>query len=143
MVSAALWLALVDNTHRSELVTGAGIACLAATAAVLVRRERRDGLRFRAAWLVRLWRPLALYPRDLWQLVKALPGRGGGRFSSIPQTAEDRDALQAGRRVLTQWSGSFAPNTYVIGTDAEHDLLLVHQLVPGDASADSDPLGLS
>jgi hypothetical protein len=44
---------------------------------------------------------------------------------------------------MIQAAASFAPNTYVIGTDFDRDLVLVHQLVPtDDPVADADPLRL-
>lgn len=41
IVSAALWMALVDNQPLPELIAGAVVATLAATAAVLVRPSDR------------------------------------------------------------------------------------------------------
>ena len=143
IVSAALWLALVDNTHVPELIVGGGVALMAATCALVVRQQRRVVLRGRVAWLRRAWRPLALYPVDLVRLVRALPARRRGKFLAIPIDPGGDDPRAAGRRVLMQAAGSFNPNTYVLGTDDERGLLLVHQLVPGDDPAsDADPLGL-
>jgi hypothetical protein len=143
LACAAMWLALVDNTHVPELVVGAGVAALGATAALVVRQQRRVVLRPRLVWIARMWRPLTAYGRDLWKLVRALPARGGGRFYAIPASDAADDARGAARRVLAQTAGSFAANTYVLGTDHERDLLLVHQLVPGDdPAADADPLRL-
>jgi hypothetical protein len=141
---AVMWLALVDNTHVPELVAGAGVAILGATAALVVRQQRRVVLRPSWRWLAAAWRPLSAYPRDLWRLARALPGRGGGRFYAVPATSAIADDPQsAARRVLVQASGSFAPNTYAIGTDYDKGLLLVHQLAPSDdPAADSDPLRL-
>src|SRR4051794_16373783 len=117
LASAALWVLLVDNTHVPELVAGAGVAFVGATAAAVVRQQRRVVLRPRPAWLARMWRPLARYPRDLWPLVRALPRRGGGSFVAIPVETGADDPRGAARRVLMQSAGSFAPNTYAVGTD--------------------------
>src|SRR4051812_48925056 len=57
VASWLLWIALVDNLHPSELITGAAIACVSATAAVGVRQQRLVVLRPRLRWLARLWRP--------------------------------------------------------------------------------------
>jgi hypothetical protein len=143
LASAAIWVLLVDNTHVPELVVGAGVALVGASAAVVVRQQRRVVLRPRLVWLARLWRPLVHYPPGIWALVRALPRRGGGRFVAIPIEAGDDRPRGAARRVLMQTAGSFAPNTYAVGTDYDRGLLLVHQLVPTDDPASgADPLGL-
>jgi hypothetical protein len=141
IASAALWLWLVDNTHVPELIVGAGVAVLAASGAVVVRQQRLVVLRPRLGWLVRLWRPLVNYPRDMWLLLKALPRRRVGTFYAVRLTLHDDDPRTAAQRVLMQVSASFSPNAYVIGTDVERDLVLVHQLVPtADVDSDVDPL---
>lgn len=143
IASAALWLFLVDNTHVPEMVVGAGVAILGASGALLVRQQRRVVLRPRPSWLLRAWRPFVAYGSDLWLLIRALPGRGGGGFAAVPVEPGTDDARGAARRVFMQAAGSFAPNTYAIGTDHERDLLLVHQLVPSeDPAGDADPLRL-
>src|SRR3954447_26158502 len=140
---AVIWLALVDNTHVPELIVGAGVALIGATAALVVRQQRLVVLRPRPSWLKNAWRPVAAYPRDMLLLVKALPARGGGRFVAVPAGGGADDPEGAARRVFKQAAGSFAPNTYALGTDYERELMLVHQLVPTrDPAADVDPLHL-
>ena len=42
-----------------------------------------------------------------------------------------------------QSTGSFSPNTYVLGTDYDRGLLVVHQLArTADPAKDADPLEL-
>jgi multisubunit Na+/H+ antiporter MnhE subunit len=146
VVSAALWLLLVDNTHVPEMVAGAGVATLAASAAVAVRQQRRVVLRPRARWLLRLWHPvLVAYPRDTWLLVLALFRRRPGRFVTVPPAATADDPRSAAELVLQQTAASFSPNTYVIGTDVDADAMLVHRLVDRGREAalsDADPLRL-
>ena len=143
VLSAGLWLALVDNTHFQELAVGAAVACAGASAAVLVRAQRRLVIRPQLRWLARLWRPIVLYPRDLVLVALALARRTPGHFVAVPFDARDEDPREAARRVLMKSAGSFAPNTYVVGADDDRGVLLVHQLAPrDDPSADADPLGL-
>lgn len=141
--SAALYLVLVDTVVEPELVTGAVIATIASSAAVLVRAQRRVVMRPRAVWLRGLWRPVASYPRDLWTVTRALLARKpvSGALYALPFEPGGDDARAAARRVLGPTAGSLAPNTFVVGLDPETGLLLVHQLVPSaDPSADADPL---
>ena len=143
VVSALLWLWLVDNTHVPELVVGAGVSAIAASAALVVRQQRQVVLRPRPSWLLGLWRPLVTYPRDIWLLARALPRRRAGRFVALPSHVEGDDPHAAAQRVLMQVAASFSPNTYVIGTDVDRDLVLVHQLVPTrSVEDDADPLRL-
>jgi multisubunit Na+/H+ antiporter MnhE subunit len=142
---ALWWLFLVDNTHAPELIVGAFVAVLGATAAVLVRQQRRVVLRPDPRWLLRAWRPLATFPRDMWLITRALRHPRGvrGRLVAIPIEPGDESPRNNARRVLLQSGGSVSPNTYVIGTDYDRGLLLAHQLVPTEnPAADADPLGL-
>lgn len=145
---AALWLALVDTVAVPELVTGAVAAAIAATGAVLVRRQRRVLLRPRAAWIPGAMRALARFGPDLVPLARALWRRGirradeRGRLVEVPYeaVAED-DPEAAAHRVLTEALGSFAPNTLVVRIDRERRTLLVHELVPtDDPAAGAKPL---
>ena len=150
VLCAALWLVLVDNLHWAELVTGAVVAMLGAIAAVLVRSERAVVMRPSPLWLVKLVKPVALYPRDLALATRVLlrallaprnPPRG--RLFAVPFEPGGDDPRSAARRVLMVSAASFAPNTFVVGGDDEAGVLLVHQLVPrDDPAADADPLGL-
>ena len=145
LAAALLWLFLVDNTLTPELIVGAFVAVLGATAAVLVRQQRRVVLRPDPLWLLRMWRPLAVFPRDTWLIARALlrPRSVRGRLVAIRIAPGDDLARGAARRVLMQVAGSVAPNTYVIGTDYDRGLLLAHQLVTTDDPAhDADPLEL-
>jgi multisubunit Na+/H+ antiporter MnhE subunit len=143
VASALIWLWLVDNTHVPELIVGAFVAVVAASGALVVRQQRRVVMRPRLRWLLRLWRPLATYPRDMWLLVKALPRRQAGRFYALEARVHGDDPRSAAQRVLMQGAASFSPNTYVIGTDVDRDVVLVHQLAPTrDIKSDADPLGL-
>jgi hypothetical protein len=140
---AVLWLWLVDTVVGPELVVGAGVAVVGASAALVVRQQRRVVLRPPVWWLLRLWRPLAAFPRDMWLLVVALPRRRRGRFVAVPAADVGDDPRGAAQRVLMQTAASFAPNTYVIGTDLERGFDLIHELVDrGTVERDTDPLRL-
>ena len=148
-VCAALWLSLVDTTHFHELMAGALVSVLGASVALLVRAQRVLVIRPDPRWLLRAWRPFALFPRDTVLVVGALAGslrRGGrprGRLFAIPMATPEEDPREAARRVLMKTAGSLAPNSYVVGADDERGLILVHQLVRhGDPAVDIDPLGL-
>jgi multisubunit Na+/H+ antiporter MnhE subunit len=147
---AAVWLVLDDTAALPELMTGVAAAALGATAAELVHGQNLVRVRLRPAWLRRAWRPLVtLFPdtaRVMVVLFRQLahPERSRGRFLAVPfRSGHESGAHDATRRALAKAAGSFTPNGYVVGVDAERDLMLVHQLHPTRAGArDLDPLEL-
>jgi len=133
--AGALYLLLIDITDLPELIVGAGAAAIAATGFELAREQRTvGGLRARLSWLADAWRPLVNVPSDiatlsslaLRQLIR--PRKVNGVFRAVPFRCGDDESLETGRRALAESLGSFAPNTIIIGVDAERELLLGHQL---------------
>ena len=149
LFAAALYLLLIDTTDTPELIVGAGAAVLAATGFELAREQQTvGGVRARLRWLGRLHRPLIKVPSDIavltalafGQLVR--PRNTIGAFRAVPFRCGDDDALETGRRALAESLGSFAPNTIIVGVDAERELLLGHQLRRGGGDDAIDVLGL-
>jgi hypothetical protein len=145
IATLGLYLALVDTRQYPELVLGAVVATVAASAARAIRASRP---------LPRL--PVSMLlrhlPRGLVRLVvetgivlgfaaRRLRGsRARGRLRAIPFRGGGAGARDVARRALTEGLGSMGPNQIVLGVDRERDLLIVHQLVPDDER--TDPLGL-
>lgn len=134
LFAGALYLLLIDTTDLPELIVGAGAAALAATGFELAREQRMaGGMSARLRWFGRLYRPLLNVPSDVvaltWLAARQLirPRKVNGEFRSVPfQTHAKKH--ETGRRALAESFGSFAPNTIIIGVDAERELLLGHQL---------------
>jgi hypothetical protein len=133
--AAALYLVLIDITDLPELIVGAGAAAIAATGFELAREQRTvGGLRARLQWLTYAWRPLINVPSDIAALsvfaVRQLirPRKVNGVFRTVPFSCGEEQGLETGRRALAESLGSFAPNTIIVGVDAERELLLGHQL---------------
>jgi hypothetical protein len=133
--AAALYLLLIDITSLPELIVGAGAAVLAATGFELAREQQTaGGLGARLRWLGTLHKPLLKVPSDvavvcavaIRQLVA--PRAANGRFRAVPFRCDDDESLETGRRALAEWFGSFAPNTIIVGVDADRELILGHQL---------------
>jgi multisubunit Na+/H+ antiporter MnhE subunit len=132
----SLWVAVDDSFESDELLVGAGVAALAALAAELVSQQADLRLRIRAAWLARaLGLPgqvvqqtflvFASLARTLF--TKAPPPRG--RFRELPVPYGDDTPLGETRRILLIGARSLAPNEFVLGIDAERDIMVTHQLV--------------
>jgi multisubunit Na+/H+ antiporter MnhE subunit len=131
-----LWAAVDDSVALSELLVGAGAASLAAAVAELVFHQAAVGFQVRAAWLVRALRLPGEVARDTAVVFAALaralftkaPPPSGG-FRELPVRFGDNSALGVTRRVLLTGGRSLAPNEFVLGIDAERDVMIVHQLV--------------
>ena len=134
----ALWMLLVLTRATPEILAGAVVAGIGATAAEVVRRSRFVEL---LPWGLVPLHPIALVRTvvsDCWVLTVALARQLGdrqdniGAFRGIPFDAgADDDPRAATRRAAYTALISVAPNTYVVGIDREHDNMLVHELVPG------------
>lgn len=133
VLAGLFYLVLIDTRELPELYALIVVALLAGLAFAVSVEQGLTEARMRASWLARAWRPLVRVPRDivlvtqqaLAQLVTRQPRRG--QLRAVPfRTGES--AEDVGRSALTESLGSFAPNTIVIGVDAQRHLLLVHQL---------------
>jgi hypothetical protein len=69
---AGVWLVVTDSPKLPELLTGAVVVAIAATASELVRAQRDNPLRPPARGLLRAWRPILRAPRDLLLVVGAI-----------------------------------------------------------------------
>lgn len=144
---AALYLLLIDKIDVPEAITGAVIASVGATGAVLVRTQRRRLLRPRARWLLDAWRPLLGVFIDIWPLLRVLVTHGVLRrpapsgYVEMPYGHVTDDATAAAHGALTQALGSLGPNTFVVEIDEERRMLVAHQLKLGDdAETSARPL---
>jgi hypothetical protein len=145
-LGAAFYLLLIDTISTPELYAGAGVVLLAG-AAFVAAREPACPQAIKPQWLLRSWRVFASVPlhivlvcRDaVVQPFTRTPARG--RFRVVPFSGGE-EPIDRGRRALTESMGSFAPNTIVIGVDAERELLLVHQLHPRGGADELDVMKL-
>jgi multisubunit Na+/H+ antiporter MnhE subunit len=135
VLSAALWLALVDRTPPATLVMGAVVAAIAATGAVLVRRQRRVVTRVRAGWWMRALRTALGLVTDLPLLVVVLWRRGvlrrdeHGEIVESPFASTDLDdPVQGGDRAAAEAIGSLAPSSVVVDVDVERGVIVEHRL---------------
>lgn len=131
-----LWMLLVGEWNRMELVAAAVCATLAATTAEIVRVA--SGMRFRI--------PLGLVPSLApalgmvfvdFGIVTAVLFRSlvrreihRGRFVARDFAGGGDDPRSFGRRAWTTLVASYSPNAYVIDIDPERDVVLLHDLVP-------------
>ena len=133
MLLAGVWVA-------EELVAAAIAAAVSATVAEVVRVQDVRRFRPRLRWVLRAYRlpPSILSDcgvvfRALWRhIVKHEEINGAFRAFRIPIGGAGERA--AARRALLNAAISITPNTYVVGIDEKNEMVLVHQLVPGERS---------
>lgn len=132
------WLLLVPQRSLPEIVAGVVVAGLATLLAQAAQEIGLIHLRPRLTWSGDVLRLPFLVLRDCGKLAAAL-GRqvfGGGpvvgRFRRIPFESSGDDPREVARRATRTFRESLLPNTYVVGIDCDANLMLIHELVPGD-----------
>jgi multisubunit Na+/H+ antiporter MnhE subunit len=132
----ALWLLLTSTVDHTELLTGAGVAAIAATIFEVVREHGAPRARPRWRWLT----PAPIIPllvmRDTGvvfaELVRQLRGgrRRPGRLQVLPLPDIGDEAERSARHLFVTIGVALSPNTYIIGFEPDRNEMLVHQLVP-------------
>ncbi len=144
LLGGGFYLLLIDTTSLPELYVLAGVALACGIGFELAREQEFVEARIVPTWLVRAWRLLWRIPSEIaivcWEALAqtARPRATRGEFRAVPVSATADNATDTGRRALMDTVGSFAPNTIVVGIDAERGLLLTHQLRRHGAPEDLD-----
>ena len=148
LLLGALWLLLVDLVAAPELLAGVAAVTIAATGAVVVRRQRRHLLKPRPRWLLAILTSAPPLIGDLVPLARALWRRGvlrreeEGGIVEVPYGAVGDTDREAAHRALTEALGSLGPNTIVVEIVRERRVLRAHQLVPkADVGRAARPVG--
>ena len=139
----SFWVMLDDSTATDELLAGAGAAALGAFLAELVAHQAGLAFRMRARWLVPALRLPAQVARDMVIVFAALWRRlahgeqPASAFRELPARHGGDSPEDVARRVLLVGARSLAPNSFVLGIDADRDVMIVHQLVVSEG----EPVG--
>lgn len=147
-IGGGFYILLIDTTSLPELYVLAGVALACAIGMQLAHEQGFVEARIRPWWLAGAWRLVLKIPSDIaivcWEALVQLvrPRAPRGEFRAVPYRATADNPLDTGRRALTEAVGSIAPNTIVVGVDADRGLLLVHQLRRRGEPQELDPLGL-
>jgi hypothetical protein len=127
---------LVFKTEPAELVAGALCGAVSATGAELVRS--RGDIHFAPGfgWLRALPAlagevvidTLRMLPL-LWRAARGEHVHGRMRCVAFPD-ASRKGPEAVTRRAVEKFLGSIAPNSFVVGFDQHHDVVVIHQLEP-------------
>jgi hypothetical protein len=148
VLGGSFYLLLVDTPSSPELYVLAAVAIASGVAFLISREEGFVEARVKPWWLLGAWRVALRIGPDIALLCREAvvqlfrPRAARGDFRAVPFGATGDTPQDTGRRALTEWVGSMAPNTIVVGVDDQRGLLLVHQLHRRGEPEDVDPMGL-
>ena len=131
----AFWVIIDDSVATDELLAGAGAAALAALVAEVVTYQAGTRFRMRIRWLIPALRLPGQVARDTVTVYAALWRRlvhgeqPPSAFLELPARFGGESAEDVTRRTLLIGGTSLAPNTFVLGIDADTGLMVVHRLV--------------
>jgi hypothetical protein len=148
VLGGGFYLLLIDTPSSPELYVLAAVAIACALAFGVSREQDLVEARVRPWWLLSTRRVLLKIGPDVVILCREAvvqlfaPREARGTFRAVPFAATDQTPEDTGRRAVTEWIGSMAPNTIVVGVDSERGLLLIHQLRRQGDTDKVDPMGL-
>lgn len=131
-----LWLLLVGDWNRIEVIGAACGAAVVATLAELVRAAARESLQVGVGPLRALPVALVVVPADfailVWALVRSLVERRVVRGAFVTRPIDAGPKTTATGRAHRAWTvlvSGFSPNAYVVEIDPDADTVLLHDLV--------------
>jgi multisubunit Na+/H+ antiporter MnhE subunit len=134
LIAAPFYWLLIDTTYTPDLIAGAVAAVIAGATYSAAHLEATGTARLRLSWLPFVLSELAKVPVGVIVVCREIlaqsihPSARRGTLTAEPLEAADDDAQDRGRRALVEAMRSFAPDTVVIGADADHDRLVLHRL---------------
>jgi hypothetical protein len=137
-----LWLLLVGQWNREQLVAAAIAATIAASAAELARTRTGLSAPLPFRLLVAVPQALGMVVVDFgilsWALLAGIARRRivRGRLVSRERPRGSWVTQGPGPRAWTVLLASFSPNAYVVDVDPEERRVLLHDLVPYRKSED-------
>jgi hypothetical protein len=134
-----LWLLLVGQWNREEVVAAAIAATIAASLAELARARTGFSARIPLSGLADLPEALAMVVVDfgilVWALVVSVARRKVVRGELFSRELTDKSrARGTGPRAWTTIVASYSPNAFVLDIDPQTRLVLLHDLVRHRAS---------
>lgn len=129
-----LWQLFSGDWNRFEWIAGACAATVAASVGEYARTQARTGRTFPLRLLGAAGPALAMVPVDFALLMWALPRRRRGRLRETRLPAGTNE----GSRAWLAYAANFSPNALVVEIDRAERRVVLHELVPNEAS--SSPL---
>ena len=131
-----LWLLLVGQWDREEIVASAIAATVAASVGEAARSAARVGVRVPLRRLAEAWtvphQTFVDFGILMWALGACLVHRRVVRGRFVRRRFPVRDP--AGTRAWIGLIATYSPNAYVVDFDGEDGVVLMHDLVPHEPS---------
>jgi multisubunit Na+/H+ antiporter MnhE subunit len=131
----SFWVVLDNSIATDELLAGAGAAALGALLAEFALYQAATRFRMRIAWVIpalslpgQVTSDTAIVFAALWRRLARGEQPASG-FRQVPVAYGSDTAEGETRRVLLVGGKSVAPNSFVLGLDAEREVMVIHQLV--------------
>lgn len=131
----SFWVVLDNSIDTDELLAGAGAAALGAFLAEFALHQAATRFRMRIGWVIpalalpgQVVSDTAIVFAALWRRLARGEQPPSG-FRQVPVAYGSDTAEGETRRVLLVGGKSVAPNSFVLGLDAERDVMVIHQLV--------------
>lgn len=141
-----LWLLLVDNFKRGEMLLGVAMALVAALAAAVVKAENFARFAPHVGELTQTWRIPWYLVEGTWQifgvLARHLFTRPPSLIASMRFDPGGDDAHSAARRALAVALMTVPPNTVVVGIDRKKQRLILHEFRQGGVPVMARRLGV-
>lgn len=134
LIAASFYWLLIDTTSTPELIAGAVATVIATLTYSAAYLESTWQAAFRPRWLPVVLREFARVPRGVLIVCREIlaqtfaPRVRRGVLAADPFEVGDGDPYDLGLRALTEASRSLAPDTIVIGVDADSGALVLHRL---------------
>jgi multisubunit Na+/H+ antiporter MnhE subunit len=131
----SFWVILDNSIEPDELLAGAGAATLGAFLAEVAFYQAGTRFRMRIGWAVpalslpgQVVSDTAIVFAALWRrLVRGEQPPSGFRQVAVRYGSDTAEGET--RRVLLIGGKSVAPNSFVVGLDAQREVMIIHQLV--------------
>lgn len=143
----ALWILLVGDVRRDELILGLGTLIVSFTFLVAVARVEALHLHFRLADIAEGWRIPAYIVSKNAEIIEILfrdllSNHGAGSFYRVSSfETSNQSPIRCARQVLATFYTTAAPNFIVIGIDERQSRMLFHQLERTNVSKMTKALG--
>jgi multisubunit Na+/H+ antiporter MnhE subunit len=148
LIMALLYLAFTDNLGWRELIASAMTGAISASAVVVYARAGNARFAFRISDVAQAWR----IPWNVLNgTVEVFQALGKQLFSkrgadsailAVPfDLGKKENPIDAGRRALAITYTTATPNFIILGLVDRQDLMLYHQITPGDVRSMTRNLG--